>query len=49
MDKVNGIFENRFTGWKDVTLTAEGIEEAKYAGNAILKIIFVYKVFILQY
>ena len=29
--------ENRFTGWKDVTLTAEGIEEAKYAGNAILK------------
>ena len=29
--------ENRFTGWKDVMLTAEGIEEAKYAGNAILK------------
>ena len=29
--------ENRFTGWKDVPLTDEGINEAKNAGNLIKK------------
>ena len=29
--------ENRFTGWKDVSLTQQGIEEAKYSGNIILE------------
>ena len=31
--------ENRFTGWKDVPLTDEGIREAQNAGNLIKKII----------
>jgi len=30
-------FENRFTGWEDVPLTAKGIEEAKKAGLLMLK------------
>ena len=29
--------ENRFTGWKDVPLTSKGIEEAKKAGQIMLK------------
>ena len=29
--------ENRFTGWKDVSLTPQGIEEAKYSGKIILE------------
>ena len=29
--------ENRFTGWKDVSLTQEGIDEATFSGNALLK------------
>jgi len=29
--------ENRFTGWKDVSLTQEGINEATFSGNALLK------------
>ncbi len=29
--------ENRFTGWKDVSLTNEGIVEAEYAGKILLK------------
>ena len=29
--------ENRFTGWKDVTLTEIGIEEAEYSGKIILE------------
>ena len=29
--------ENRFTGWKDVSLTETGIEEAKFSGNQLLK------------
>lgn len=29
--------ENRFTGWKDVSLTDKGIEEANFSGKAILK------------
>ena len=29
--------ENRFTGWKDVDLTKNGVEEAEFAGNQILK------------
>ena len=29
--------ENRFTGWKDVPLTDEGIREAQNAGNLIKK------------
>src|SRR4051812_45566804 len=29
--------ENRFTGWKDVDLTAKGIEEAKAAGRLLQK------------
>ena len=29
--------ENRFTGWKDVSLTEAGIEEANFAGNQLLK------------
>jgi len=29
--------ENRFTGWKDVPLTEQGIKEAKNAGNLIKK------------
>ena len=28
--------ENRFTGWKDVSLTKLGIEEANFSGNIIL-------------
>ena len=27
--------ENRFTGWKDVSLTANGKEEAVYSGHEI--------------
>ena len=30
-------FENRFTGWKDVPLTKKGIEEAKIAGQLMMK------------
>ena len=30
-------FENRFTGWKDVSLTSTGIAEANYSGNQLLK------------
>jgi 2,3-bisphosphoglycerate-dependent phosphoglycerate mutase len=29
--------ENRFTGWKDVDLTAKGVEEAKAAGRLLKK------------
>jgi 2,3-bisphosphoglycerate-dependent phosphoglycerate mutase len=29
--------ENRFTGWKDVSLTETGITEAKFSGNQLLK------------
>ena len=29
--------ENRFTGWKDVSLTQEGIDEATFSANALLK------------
>tara|TARA_A100000164_G_scaffold379174_1_gene422755 strand:- start:1120 stop:1860 length:741 start_codon:yes stop_codon:yes gene_type:complete len=29
--------ENRFTGWKDVSLTKNGIIEAEYAGKILLK------------
>jgi len=29
--------ENRFTGWKDVSLTKEGIIEATFSGNQLLK------------
>lgn len=29
--------QNRFTGWKDVSLTKEGIQEAKFSGNELLK------------
>jgi len=29
--------ENRFTGWKDVPLTEKGIEEAKKAGELLIK------------
>ena len=29
--------ENRFTGWKDVSLTEEGIEEARFSGNQLIK------------
>lgn len=29
--------ENRFTGWKDVSLTEIGIEEAEYSGKIILE------------
>ncbi len=29
--------ENRFTGWKDVSLTPKGIAEAKFSGNKLLK------------
>jgi 2,3-bisphosphoglycerate-dependent phosphoglycerate mutase len=29
--------ENRFTGWKDVSLTEVGIEEAEYSGKIILE------------
>ena len=28
--------ENRFTGWKDVSLTKEGIIEATFSGNELL-------------
>ena len=28
---------NRFTGWQDVDLTKEGIEEAAFAANQIIK------------
>lgn len=30
-------FENRFTGWEDVPLTKKGVEEAKIAGQLMLK------------
>jgi 2,3-bisphosphoglycerate-dependent phosphoglycerate mutase len=30
--------ENRFTGWKDVSLTETGIEEASFSGNQLLKL-----------
>jgi 2,3-bisphosphoglycerate-dependent phosphoglycerate mutase len=30
-------FENRFTGWKDVSLTETGIAEASFSGNQLLK------------
>lgn len=29
--------QNRFTGWKDVSLTKTGIEEATFSGNQLLK------------
>jgi len=29
--------ENRFTGWKDVSLTKNGVEEAKFAANQLIK------------
>ena len=29
--------ENRFTGWKDVSLTDNGINEAKFAGKQLVK------------
>ena len=29
--------ENRFTGWKDVSLTVQGIEEARFSGNQLIK------------
>lgn len=29
--------ENRFTGWKDVTLSEQGVEEAKKAGKVLTK------------
>ena len=29
--------ENRFTGWKDVSLTPSGISEAKFSGEELLK------------
>ena len=29
--------ENKFTGWKDVPLTDNGINEAKFAGNQLVK------------
>ena len=29
--------ENRFTGWKDVSLTNTGIAEANYSGNQLIK------------
>jgi|TARA_Y100000389_G_scaffold190193_1_gene214795 2,3-bisphosphoglycerate-dependent phosphoglycerate mutase len=29
--------ENRFTGWKDVSLTPKGIAEANFSGNKLLK------------
>ena len=29
--------ENRFTGWKDVSLTPTGIAEANFSGNELLK------------
>ena len=29
--------ENRFTGWEDVSLTSDGIDEAKFSGNQLLK------------
>lgn len=29
--------ENRFTGWKDVSLTEKGIAEANFSGNQLLK------------
>ena len=29
--------ENKFTGWKNVSLTEQGINEAKNAGNLIKK------------
>ena len=29
--------ENRFTGWKDVSLTKEGIAEAKFSGKQLIK------------
>jgi 2,3-bisphosphoglycerate-dependent phosphoglycerate mutase len=29
--------ENRFTGWKDVSLTTAGIAEANFSGNQLLK------------
>ena len=29
--------ENRFTGWTDVPLTANGIKEAEFAANAIIQ------------
>jgi 2,3-bisphosphoglycerate-dependent phosphoglycerate mutase len=29
--------ENRFTGWKDVSLTENGINEAKFAGNQLIQ------------
>ena len=32
MVKVNGIPENKFTGWHDINLTSNGEKEAIYAG-----------------
>ena len=29
--------ENRFTGWKDVSLTKKGIQEANFSGNELLR------------
>ena len=33
--KVNWNLENRFTGWKDVSLTKEGKNEARFAAEQI--------------
>ena len=40
MVKANGIFENRFTGWKDVGLTENGINEAIFSAEQINQQIF---------
>ncbi len=32
--------ENRFTGWEDVVLTQNGIEEAKFSGTTLLENLF---------
>ena len=38
MDKVNGIYKKRFTGWVDVNLTPQGKLEACKAGELIKKL-----------
>ena len=30
-------FENRFTGWKDVSLTLTGVQEATFSGEQLLR------------
>ena len=37
MVKVNGTFENRFTGWKDVPLTKTGIIEASLSAEKLVE------------